>query len=50
MCESCTDFEGSLTAAIVGTGLIDFLAVCEVLLAICLLMSLYYLEVVVLSR
>jgi hypothetical protein len=30
-------FGGSLTAAGVGTGLVDFLAVCEVLLEICLL-------------
>jgi hypothetical protein len=32
-----TDFGGSIATADVGTGLVDFLAVCEELLEICLL-------------
>jgi hypothetical protein len=44
-----TDFGTSLTTADVGTGLVDFLAVCEVLLETCLV-PLYIMEVVILGR
>jgi hypothetical protein len=44
-----TAFGGSLRAAGVETGLVDFVAVCEVLLEICLL-SLYFPECVILGR
>jgi hypothetical protein len=48
-----TAFGGSLTAADVGTGLVDFFAVCEVLLLeMCFLhlASLYVMEVIVLGH
>jgi hypothetical protein len=37
-----TDFGGSLTAADIGTGLVYFLAVCKVLLEVCLLRLFYF--------
>jgi hypothetical protein len=45
-----TAFGGSLTAADVGTGLVDFLVVCEELLRDMPLASLYSMKVVVLGR